>query len=123
MGRPWVSHVGEVVGAGLLAHVPTIMLPYETRLELNEGKDFTLVPGLERLRRDVFSTLDYDTVVVLDSHWATTVEFVVTAQTGGPGCSPRRSCRGGCAASRTTSPAIPNWPGRWRRPPPLATPG
>ena len=24
--------------------------------------------------------LDYDTVVVLDSHWATTVEFVVTAQ-------------------------------------------
>jgi aromatic ring-opening dioxygenase catalytic subunit (LigB family) len=29
---------------------------------------------------DVFDTLDYDTVVVLDSHWATTVEFVVTAQ-------------------------------------------
>jgi aromatic ring-opening dioxygenase catalytic subunit (LigB family) len=25
-------------------------------------------------------TLDYDTVVVLDSHWATTVEFVITAQ-------------------------------------------
>ena len=39
-----------------------------------------LVPGLERLRREVFDTLDYDTVVVLDSHWATTVEFVVTAQ-------------------------------------------
>jgi aromatic ring-opening dioxygenase catalytic subunit (LigB family) len=72
--------MGEVVGAGLLAHVPTIMLPYETRLELNEGKDFTLVPGLEQLRRDVFEVLDYDTVVVLDSHWATTVEFVVTAQ-------------------------------------------
>ena len=28
----------------------------------------------------MFDTLDYDTVVVLDSHWATTVEFVVTAQ-------------------------------------------
>jgi aromatic ring-opening dioxygenase catalytic subunit (LigB family) len=27
----------------------------------------------------VFEALDYDTVVVLDSHWATTVEFVVTA--------------------------------------------
>ena len=80
MDRAWVSHMGEIVGAGLLAHVPTIMLPYETRLELNEGKDFTLVPGLEQLRRDVFDTLDYDTVVVLDSHWATTVEFVVTAQ-------------------------------------------
>jgi 3,4-dihydroxyphenylacetate 2,3-dioxygenase len=72
--------MGEIVGAGLLAHVPTIMLPEQTRRELNGGEDFSLVPGLERLRREVFDTLDHDTVVVLDSHWATTVEFVVTAQ-------------------------------------------
>lgn len=72
--------MGEVVGAGLLAHVPTIMLPEETRLELNAGEDFTLVPALTKLRREVFETLDYDTVVVLDSHWFTTVEFVATAQ-------------------------------------------
>jgi len=72
--------MGEVVGAGLLAHVPTIMLPLEERKELNGGKDFSLVAGLEQLRRDVFSTVEYDTVVVLDSHWATTVEFVVSAQ-------------------------------------------
>jgi aromatic ring-opening dioxygenase catalytic subunit (LigB family) len=72
--------VGEIVGAGLLAHVPTIMLPEDIRRELNGGEDFTLVPGLERLRTEVFDTVDYDTVVVLDSHWATTVEFVVTAQ-------------------------------------------
>ena len=72
--------MGEVVGAGLLAHVPTIVLPEETRRELNHGEDSTLVSGLHQLRREVFDTLDYDTVVVLDSHWATTVEFVVTAQ-------------------------------------------
>ena len=72
--------MGEIVGAGLLAHVPTIMMPREARLELNEGKEITLVTGLEQLRADVFETADYDTVVVLDSHWATTVEFVVTAQ-------------------------------------------
>src|SRR5262245_20394498 len=71
--------VGEVVGAGLLAHVPTIMLPREQRLELNEGKEISLVPGLCRLREEVFETLDYDTVLVLDSHWHTTVEFVVAA--------------------------------------------
>lgn len=71
--------VGEVVGAGLLSHVPTIMLPESTRRELYEGKDTTLVDGLRRLRAEVFEKLDYDTVVVLDSHWATTVEFVVTA--------------------------------------------
>jgi len=72
--------MGEVAGAGLLAHVPTIMLPYAERLELNEGKEISLVPGLERLRAEVFEVLDYDTVVVLDSHWHTTVEFVVAAQ-------------------------------------------
>jgi 3,4-dihydroxyphenylacetate 2,3-dioxygenase len=71
--------MGEVVGAGLIAHVPTIVLPEETRRELNNGEDTTLVSGLQQLRREVFDTLDYDTVVVLDSHWATTVEFVVTA--------------------------------------------
>jgi 3,4-dihydroxyphenylacetate 2,3-dioxygenase len=73
--------MGEVVGAGLIAHVPTIVLPEAVRRELNNGEDTTLVPALHELRRDVFDVLDYDTVVVLDSHWATTVEFVVTAQT------------------------------------------
>ncbi len=72
--------MGQVVGAGLLAHVPTIVLPEEIRRELNHGEDSTLVPALRQLRKEVFDTLDYDTVVVLDSHWATTVEFVVTAQ-------------------------------------------
>ena len=72
--------MGEVVGAGILAHVPTIMLPPQTRRDLNGGKEISLVPALHQLRRDVFETLDYDTVVVLDSHWFTTVEFVVTAQ-------------------------------------------
>src|SRR5712691_9459458 len=72
--------MGEVVGAGLLAHVPTIMLPEHQRRELNEGKEISLVPGLQRLRAEVFEALDYDTVVVLDSHWQTTVEFVVAAQ-------------------------------------------
>jgi aromatic ring-opening dioxygenase catalytic subunit (LigB family) len=72
--------MGEVVAAGLLAHVPTIMLPEHVRLELNEGREISLVPALHRLRAEVFETLDYDTVVVLDSHWFTTVETVVTAQ-------------------------------------------
>ena len=72
--------MGEIVGVGLIAHVPTIMLPVQTRRELNEGKDSTLVSGLEKLRTDVFESDDYDTVIVLDSHWASTVEFIVTSQ-------------------------------------------
>jgi 3,4-dihydroxyphenylacetate 2,3-dioxygenase len=72
--------MGEVVGAGLLAHVPTIVLPEAVRRELNHGQDSSLPAGLQQLRREVFDVVDHDTVVVLDSHWATTVEFVVTAQ-------------------------------------------
>lgn len=71
--------MGEITGAGLLAHVPTIMLPAAERAALNEGKEISLVPGLQRLRAEVFETLDYDTVVVADSHWFTTVEFVISA--------------------------------------------
>ena len=55
--------MGEVAGAGLLAHVPTIMLPYAERLGLNEGKEISLVPGLEQLRAEVFEVLDYDTEI------------------------------------------------------------
>ncbi|MEU5979197.1 3,4-dihydroxyphenylacetate 2,3-dioxygenase [Streptomyces sp. NPDC047315] len=73
--------MGEIVGAGLLSHVPTIVLPEADRRRLNEGRELTLVTGLRQLRVDVFDAADveYDTVVVLDSHWATTVEFVVAA--------------------------------------------
>ncbi len=72
--------MGEVVGAGLLSHVPTIMLPEATRRELNGGKEISLVPALHRIRAEKFEELDYDTVIVLDSHWFTTVEFIVTSQ-------------------------------------------
>ena len=37
-------------------------------------------PAWSGCAREVFETLDYDTVVVIDSHWFTTVEFVVAAQ-------------------------------------------
>ena len=49
--------MGEVVGAGLIAHVPTIMLPEEVRLEINEGKEISLVPGLHRLKSEVMDRL------------------------------------------------------------------
>ncbi|MDP9298873.1 MAG: catechol 1,2-dioxygenase [Actinomycetota bacterium] len=71
--------MGEIVGAGIVAHVPTIMLPEETRLEINDGKEITLVPGLRRLRTEVLDRLTPDTVVVLDTHWESTFEHIVTS--------------------------------------------
>jgi len=71
--------MGEIIGAGLLAHVPTIVLPDEKRRALNDGRESSLYTGLHQLRRDVFDVLAPDLVVVFDSHWFTTVEFVITA--------------------------------------------
>ncbi|MDJ0926876.1 MAG: catechol 1,2-dioxygenase [Gammaproteobacteria bacterium] len=70
--------MGEILGAGIIAHAPTIMFPLEERLAINDGKEITLVPGLERLRSEVLDELKPDTVIVLDTHWFTTVEFIVT---------------------------------------------
>ena len=72
--------MGEIVGAGLVAHVPTIMLPEHVRLEINDGKEISLVPGLRRLRSEVLDRLKPDTVIVLDTHWESTFEHIVTAQ-------------------------------------------
>ena len=71
--------MGEIVGAGLLAHVPTIVLPDDIRRGLNNGQESTLYTGLHELRSEVFDRLRPDVVLVFDSHWFTTVEFVVTA--------------------------------------------
>jgi 3,4-dihydroxyphenylacetate 2,3-dioxygenase len=71
--------MGEVIGAGIVAHVPTIVMPEAERRELNAGQEISLVPGLRRLRRDVFDRLRPDTVVVFDTHWFTTFEFVVAS--------------------------------------------
>ncbi|HEX6220730.1 MAG TPA: catechol 1,2-dioxygenase [Acidimicrobiia bacterium] len=71
--------MGEVVGVGLISHAPTIMFDEATRRELNEGKEISLVPGLVRLRNEVFDRLRPDTIVIIDSHWETTVEHVLSA--------------------------------------------
>ena len=71
--------MGEVVGAALVAHVPTIMLPEETRREINDGNEITLVPGLRRMKSECLDRLQPDTVIVFDTHWESTFEHIVTA--------------------------------------------
>jgi 3,4-dihydroxyphenylacetate 2,3-dioxygenase len=71
--------MGEVVGVGLVSHVPTIMLPEETRREINDGNEISLVPGLGRLRSEVLDRLRPDTIVVMDTHWEVTFEHIITS--------------------------------------------
>jgi aromatic ring-opening dioxygenase catalytic subunit (LigB family) len=71
--------MGSIVGAALVSHVPTLVLPEAQRRALNDGVDTTLHSGLHELRRERLDVADPDTIVVFDGHWATTVETVVTA--------------------------------------------
>jgi aromatic ring-opening dioxygenase catalytic subunit (LigB family) len=71
--------MGEIVGVGLISHAPTIMFDETTRRELNDGKEISLVPGLVRLREVAFERVQPDTIVIIDSHWASTVEHILSA--------------------------------------------
>lgn len=71
--------MGEIVGAGLVSHVPTIMLPEGVRREIYEGGDTTLIDGFYRMREEVLDELKPDTIIVFDTHWGTLIELVVTA--------------------------------------------
>jgi aromatic ring-opening dioxygenase catalytic subunit (LigB family) len=71
--------MGAIVGAALVSHVPPIVLPEHVRLALNDGNDFSLVEGLQRMRSERLDALDADTFLVVDTHWFTTVEHIVTA--------------------------------------------
>ena len=95
---PHAEGTGEVVGAALVAHVPTIVLPEATRRELNDGHEISLVPGLHRMKAEQLDALRPDTIVVFDAHWHTTVEFVVAAHARRAGLYtseelPRGMCR------------------------------
>ncbi len=70
---------GSIVGAAIVSHVPTLVLPEADRREMNHGEDTTLFAGLHRLRAEKLEPLQFDTVVVIDSHWATTIEHIVTS--------------------------------------------
>jgi len=63
--------MGEILGAGIVSHVPTMVLPKADRLALNDGEEISLVTGLKRMRTEVFDRLKPDTVIVFDTHWYT----------------------------------------------------
>ena len=71
--------MGSIVGAAIVAHVPPIVAAPEVLAEIYGPGGTTLVDGLHRLRAEQFDTRPIDTVVVVDSHWFTTVEHIITA--------------------------------------------
>ncbi len=68
--------MGDVVGAAIVGHQPTIMLPEEQRVRLGGGRDTTLVSGFTLLRERL-DDVGADTLVIFDTHWFTTFEHVL----------------------------------------------
>ncbi|HEX6312561.1 MAG TPA: catechol 1,2-dioxygenase [Acidimicrobiia bacterium] len=71
--------MGEIVGAAVLGHQPTIMLPAEQRVRLGHGRDTTLVAGFDEVRTRL-DAAGADTFVIVDTHWFTTFEHVLAGQ-------------------------------------------
>ncbi len=71
--------MGEIVGAAIVSHVPPLVLPEALRRELNDGEDTSLYQGLHDLRAQRLDPAGADTVVVIDTHWFTTIEHIVAA--------------------------------------------
>ncbi|MDE0067642.1 MAG: hypothetical protein OXN44_12330 [Acidimicrobiaceae bacterium] len=71
--------MGEIVGAALVSHVPPLVMPESERREMNNGQDTTLFAGLHQLASEKLWPAGPDTVVVIDTHWFTTIEHIVSS--------------------------------------------
>jgi 3,4-dihydroxyphenylacetate 2,3-dioxygenase len=72
--------MSAVVAAGLLSHVPSIMLPEEDRKARYGGRDTSFPKALQDIYRERLAAVDFDTFIVFDTHWFTTRGFVVNTQ-------------------------------------------
>lgn len=69
--------MGQIVGAALVSHVPPLVMPEADRRAMNNGDDTTLFAGLHQLAEEKLFPTEADTVVVVDTHWFTTIEHIV----------------------------------------------
>jgi 3,4-dihydroxyphenylacetate 2,3-dioxygenase len=72
--------MGAIVAAGVLSHVPSLMLPEEEWRSRCGGRDTTFPQALHEIYRERIRPLDFDTFLIFDTHWFTTRGFVVNTQ-------------------------------------------
>src|SRR4029453_9192098 len=71
---------GAIVGAGMLSHMPSIMLAEEERQLRDGGRDSTLPRALQNIFQERIQAVDIDSFLIFDTHWYTTRGFVVNTQ-------------------------------------------
>jgi len=68
--------MGEIVGAAVVCHQPSIMMPEEIRRLMGGGTDTSMVDGLAVMKKAI-QDAGADTLIIFDTHWFTTTEHIV----------------------------------------------
>ena len=72
--------MGEVVAAIFTTHVPRLMITDPAARKAYMGKNVTtFYDAMPQLEREKLRSLDFETFVLVDTHWFTTLEYVANA--------------------------------------------
>jgi 3,4-dihydroxyphenylacetate 2,3-dioxygenase len=73
--------MGEIVAAIFTTHVPRLMIHDPEARRAYMGKNVTtFYDAMEALERERLRALSFDTFALIDTHWFTTLEYVLNAQ-------------------------------------------
>jgi 3,4-dihydroxyphenylacetate 2,3-dioxygenase len=72
--------MGVIVAAGLLSHVPRFILPEDEKKTRHAGWDTTFPKALQDIYQERIQPADFDTFLIFDTHWFTTLGFIVNTQ-------------------------------------------
>ncbi len=72
--------MGEIVAAVFTTHVPRLMITDPQARRAYMGKNVTtFYDAMEQVERERLSRLDFETYALIDTHWFTTLEYVLNA--------------------------------------------
>lgn len=72
--------MGKIVAAIFTTHVPRLMIKDPEARRAYMGKNVTtFYEAMERLERERLRSLEFETFVIFDSHWFTTLDYVINA--------------------------------------------
>jgi hypothetical protein len=72
--------MGQIVGATLTTHVPRLMIFDEAARRAYMGDRIsTFYAALEQLYEERIAPLDFGTFLIVDTHWWTTLDYIVNA--------------------------------------------
>ena len=72
--------MGEIVAAVFTTHVPRLMIFGEAERKAYMGRGVTtFYDAMEKLYRERIAGLDFDTFLIFDTHWFTTIQYILNA--------------------------------------------